>query len=81
MMATGGDDDALVDYDDRSSCSAENSNRTASFESQPALQRAGANAVSRDDMTSYHSWEISQTNRLVVNFPIPQYVEEAMRNL
>lgn len=80
-MATHGDHVALVDYEDRSSCSAENANRTTSFESQPPLQRAGANGMSIDETTSCHSGEISATNRVVVNVPILQYVDKVMGNL
>lgn len=62
-------------------CSAENENRTASLESHPALERAVANNVSSNDMTSFHNGEISTTNRVVANLPIPQYLDEVMRNL
>lgn len=75
-MATHGDHDPLVDYDDRSSCSAVNSNQATSFESQLALQRASTNDVSRNDTTSCHNGEISAPNRIVANLPIPHYVDD-----
>lgn len=79
-MAPYGDHDALVDYNDPSSCSAENENRTTSFEGQPTLQRSDENGMSRDDTKACHSGEINATNRVAANVPIPQYVYEVKPN-